>query len=487
MSPDPQKKPKEPLQLNANQSNKPKDWLKDTDDIERAILGGLISQPDLFHQVRQVIKSKDFFKVKHEQIFSAIEALVEDQQSIDLVTLQERLRTRSQLELIGGVRYLAELEAYRTNGDVLTWAKLLENASLRRDIINVLPDIAETARDPEKTTERVAVDVMRAMMKVTNRRISRQVAHAGEVATEYLKKTASAQGVEMGIPWGIKTYDDNILGSPKGYVTVLGGSSGHAKTDLALNMMINMAKLGNRILFFSLEMSRERVIRKMLSIMSGVPHLLINQNKIPPEDQARFAESASRFLELPIYIWDTTESVTAWQDIETTTLARMSIHGVDAVFIDYFPKLVNSGGIFPFMSLEDILYPMGQLRGFARTNHLAVVALHQINKRKITSKLKRPDDMEFLEYGGETNADILVTNYLAYKHDPDANPHLLNNWVLKNRDMPTTNVKEPLALYHDGKTAEIMDWPNNAVQRTEKPKVPPKRGPASDEDDDVPF
>lgn len=444
-------------------------------EAEEAVIGAVIVNPDAFVEVSAFLQPEDFYILRNTYIWEALGHLNQRNDAIDIVTLREELRVMNRLTDVGGPAYIMQLSnSVPTSMHAAAYGHIVEAAAIRRRLLLAADEIKGMAMDEELPISKISEDAESRLFRVTERSTLQRAQTMRTAIKGYLeyigenKAVANDDRAFPGIPTGIPGIDDQIKGLQRGLVYLWCGISGHAKTDTLLNVVLNSARLGSRNLLFSLEMEvKTRVLNKMISMMTALPHENISAGKLTAREWEKFEKAADQLEKLPIVFYDTMVSRTPWSTIVSIAKATRR-HGLDAIFIDY-TGLISSGGVHKQGTYDDRVYGVQNLRLLARELNVPVVALHQINKRRVTTKFKRPDDTEYLEYGGENDADVVIVNYKGGKYNSKIHPNHMEFIILKNRDGLT-----PTSVFvdHDGATARISEWIEPEL-RPQKPEFAP--------------
>jgi replicative DNA helicase len=424
-------------------------------EAEEALLGSILVNPEMFPTVRTFLKAEDFYILRHTYIWEALERIDDRGDEIDYLTVQHEIKAHGHLATIGGPAYLTQLANNTpTSMHAEIYGHMVERFAIRRQLLQAADDIKALALDEQMELEKTTDEAELRLHKVTARKTQSRVHDIGTEHFEIMMENSQKEDGIFGIPTGITGIDRELDGFQKRLAYLIAGISSHAKTDSLLNFIVAALRRGQRVLFFSLEMSRERVANKMLSIMTSIPHQRIQKGKLTKQEWDRYQIAYEQLTSWKLVIYDAEdESKTGWQRILAISRATAYRMGVDMICIDHM-MLTNSGGKYPEGTFDDKLYPMKNLRQLAKAFNVPVLALHQINKRKFSpGKNKRPN-MQHLEYGGETDVDVVMIMYKDSKYNKKAHPYAYEAIIVKNRDNGEVTT---IHLSHEGAIAKVTE------------------------------
>ncbi len=281
-------------------------------EAEQAVLGSILIDPDAVIRVAAFLKADDFYQEKNGWIYQAILDLHERREPADFLTVTDELDRRRQLDEVGGPAYVMDLiNAVPTAIHVEHYARIVERTSVLRKLIRAAGQIAQIAY--EETTEDIGEVVDRAeqiVFSVAERRAQRDLVAVRTLMGDVVDRIDFLyhhRGEILGVPTGFKLLDKMLGGLQKSDLVILAARPGVGKTSLAISLAQNAArKYGKRVAVFSLEMSNEQLVQRMLSAETGIDSQRLRLGDIQGEDEwHRLMEAAGALSDAPIYIDDT--------------------------------------------------------------------------------------------------------------------------------------------------------------------------------------
>lgn len=428
-------------------------------EAEQAVLGSLLIDPDAIIRVAPLLQPEDFYQEKNAWIYQAILDLHERREPADVLTVCDELERRKQLAEVGGSAYVLDLvNAVPSPIYVEHYAHIVERTSVLRKLIRAASQIAqlaydETAQDVDEVVDRAE----QLIFGVAERRVRRDLLPVrtimGEVVDriDYLYRH---QGEVLGVPTGFKLLDRLLGGLQKSDLIILAARPGVGKTSLALSIAQNAArKYGQRVAIFSLEMSNEQLVQRMLAAETGIDSQRLRLGDIQGEDEwHKLMEAAGALSETMIFIDDTP----ALSAIELRTKARRlhAEYGIDLVVVDYL-QLMTAGPGRIENRVQEISYISRALKGLARELNVPVLALSQLSRAVESRHDKRPILSDLRESGSiEQDADVVMFIYREEMYVEDTErQNIADVIVAKHRNGPTGTVslyfRKELTQFHD--------------------------------------
>lgn len=409
-------------------------------EAEEAVLGALLIDPDAIIRVATFLRPKDFFLQRNGWIYEAILNLHSRREPPDLITLTDELERQNQLAEIGGPAYLTDLiNATPTSIHVEYYAKIVERTAILRRLIDGATQIAQLAYED---TDEVAEIIDRAesiIFGVTERRSERDlrpIRHAIDRYYDLIEYRSQHQGELMGIPTGLKDLDRLLGGLQRSDLIVLAGRPGMGKTSLALSMALQASRKWNkRIAIFSLEMSDEQLVQRLLSAETGIDSQRLRLGQIRDEEWPVFIQATSLLADTSIFL-DDTPAISA-MELRTKARRLEAEHGLDMLIVDYMQLM--RGDVRSENRQQEISYISRSLKELARELNIPVVAASQLSRAVESRHDKRPMLSDLRESGSiEQDADVVLFVYRDEIYNPDTEfPNLAEIIVAKHRSGPT--------------------------------------------------
>jgi replicative DNA helicase len=409
-------------------------------EAEEAVLGALLIDPDAIIRVATFLRPKDFFLQRNGWICEAILNLHSRREPTDLITLTDELERQNHLAEIGGPAYLTDLiNATPTSIHVEYYAKIVERTAILRRLIDGATQIAQLAYED---TEEVAEIIDRAesiIFGVTERRSERDlrpIRHAIDRYYDLIEYRSQHQGELMGIPTGLKDLDRLLGGLQRSDLIILAGRPGMGKTSLALSMALQASRKWNkRIAIFSLEMSDEQLVQRLLSAETGIDSQRLRLGQIRDEEWPVFIQATSLLADTSIFL-DDTPAISA-MELRTKARRLEAEHGLDMLIVDYMQLM--RGDVRSENRQQEISYISRSLKELARELNIPVIAASQLSRAVESRHDKRPMLSDLRESGSiEQDADVVLFVYRDEVYNPDTEfPNLAEIIVAKHRSGPT--------------------------------------------------
>jgi replicative DNA helicase len=307
-------------------------------EAEQAVLGSIIIDPACFNDIAVNMKSDFFYIPQHKEIYKTLAAMYELSQTVDFVSLLEKLKKNGVYDDAGGKAYLTQLvQTVPTSANVLTYAAIVRDRYYARALMtaaqSIIKDINEDSEDADKL-------ISAAEQKIYDIRQGREVSGLTHIKSvienetyDRLNKMSNPETRSdyIGIPTGLGELDRMITGLNKSDLLILGARPGMGKTAFALNIARNVAVDQKKtVCFFSLEMSRDQLAQRLLSSEAGIPSAKLRTGELDPDEWTRLAQAGDVLSRAHIYL-DETSGITV-QEMKAKLLRMKK---VDLVVVDY--------------------------------------------------------------------------------------------------------------------------------------------------------
>ena len=376
-------------------------------EAEEAVLGALLIDPEALFRVASFLRPEDFYVQKNGWIYEAILALHERREPVDFVTLCNELEARGLLDEAGGAAYIAQLiDAVPTAIHVEAYGRIVEEAAVRRRLINAASDIAQLAYREQQDINEVMDRAEQALFSISQRRITRDLAPIQEIIRAYYDRIEylyDHRGEPLGVPTGFVDLDRLLGGLQKSDLIIVAARPGVGKTSLCLSFARNAARLGKHVAIFSLEMSAEQVVQRLVSAETGIDAQRLRLGQLEEEEWPLFVQATGVLSELPIFI-DDPPSISALQ-LRTKARRIHAEHGLDLILVDYLQLMTSDVRVEN--RVQEVSYISRMLKGLARELDLPLVAASQLSRAVEQRTDKRPVLSDLRESGCLTG-DTLV-------------------------------------------------------------------------------
>ena len=414
-------------------------------EAERAILGAVMIDREALLDVSDKLRPDHFYKEAHKEIFDAVLDLYKNSEAVDLVTVAEKLKSRKSLEAVGGRAYLGELTgAVVSTANVEQYAKIVEEKSALRSLIKVSSDILEEGYSPDSEAARVLESAEERIFQISRDRERKSASAIRDVLERNLQQIEDRQkqaGELRGITTGFAWLDQLTSGLQKSDLIILAARPSMGKTAFALNLAVNAAKAGGKVMIFSLDMPEDQLTERMLSAESLVDIKKIREGDVTQEDFEKLLEGSDRLKKLEIYI-DDTPGIAPVKIKSKCKRFQMEKKGLDLVVIDYLQLMSFEDRKSENRTLE-ISALTRYLKQLARELECPVIVLSQLSRGVESRTDKRPLLSDLRESGSiEQDADLVMFLYRDeyYKKEETTRPGECDVIVAKHRNGPTDNV-----------------------------------------------
>ncbi len=420
-------------------------------EAEASLLGAVLIDGDVIIKIADMISADDFFDPRHKRIYEAIVDLYEDHSSIDVLTLADRLKSNDFLDLIGGASYLTELTNFvPTASHVEQYAEIVSQKALRRRLIAVSQDMSELGFDETKGLHDLIDDAETRLFEVSNRHVKQSVVSLETILAESfdrLDELHKDKSKMRGVPTGYKDLDAILAGLQRSDLFILAARPSMGKTALALNLAHNIAVQSKQpVLIFSLEMSKEQLVDRLLAIESGVDAWALRTGNLTDSDFEKLSHAMGTLSEAPIYI-DDTPSITI-NDLRTKARREAHQRDLGLIIVDYL-QLMSSGGRYnaEVNRVQEVSEISRGLKSIARELNLPVIAASQLS-RSVESRTPQIPQLSDLRESGsiEQDADVVSFIYREDFYNPESErKNIADIFIKKHRNGPTGSVE----LYFD--------------------------------------
>ncbi len=369
-------------------------------EAEEAVLGSILINPEALFDVAPFLHPEDFYIVRNGWIWDAILTLHDRREPVDFLTVVEELERRGQLEEVGGSAYITSLiNAVPTPIHAEAYGRIVERTALRRRLINAAGEIAKIAYEDAGEVDEVIDRAEATLFGVTERRLAKELVPIKQVISEYYDRIQylyDHRGEMIGVPTSFIDLDKLLGGLQKSDLIIVAGRPGSGKTSLVLTIALNAArKFGQRVALFSLEMSAEQLVQRLVAAETGIDSQRLRLGDLKEDEWPRFVQATSRLAETRIFI-DDTPSISALQ-LRTKCRRLYAEYGIDLIIVDYLQLM--SGDFRSENRVQEISYISRSLKALARELNVPVLAAAQLSRAVEQRQDKRPVLSDLRESG----------------------------------------------------------------------------------------
>ncbi len=413
-------------------------------EAEEALLGSVLIDPDVIVQVATVVQPKDFYVQRHGWIYDAMRYLHDLRQPVDFLTVTDELERRGQLKDVGGAATISSLiNAVPSSVHAHQYALIVQRTSTLRQLIHAAGEIARKAYDESQDVSSVVNESEELIFAIAEGRLDRdlvEISHIMRTVMDDLDDLLSRKGEIMGVPMGFRDLDKILGGLQNSDLIIVAARPGMGKTSMALTMALNAAKYHKKcVAIFSLEMSNEQLVQRLLSQEARVNSQHLRLGQIREEEWGRIAQASGTLSECALYIDDSA----TLSPFELRTKARRlhAKNSIDLLIVDYM-QLMHGGGKSSENRVQEISLISRSLKQLARELRIPVVALSQLSRQVENRADKRPQLSDLRESGSiEQDADVVMFVYREDMYQEDSERQNIAEIIIsKHRHGPTGSV-----------------------------------------------
>jgi replicative DNA helicase len=389
-------------------------------EAEESVLGAVLMSSEAANVALEKLRVEDFYRPAHQAIFQAISDLFNTTQPIDAVTVTEELRRAKALERVGGVGFLTGLiDSVPTASNIEYYANIVEEHSLRRRLMRAAGNIGSLATATDQPIVEVLDRSEQVVFAVSERRVGDGLASIDSLlgpAIEHAEEL-NRNGLDVtGTPTGFRDLDRKLAGLHPTNLIIVASRPGMGKTSLALNIAQNVAVNDTPVAVFSLEMSREEIVTRMLCAQGRIDSQRLRSGRLSEADFSKLSNAASVLYKKPIFV-DDSPGLTV-TEIRAKARRMRRRPGLGLVIVDYLQLMQGSGGE---NRQQEIAYISRSLKNLARELEVPIIALSQLNRSLESREEKRPRLGDLRESGAiEQDADVVMFIYRHEYYHPEA-------------------------------------------------------------------
>lgn len=420
-------------------------------DAEASLLGAILIDAEAVVKIADLVIPDDFYDERHKRIYESVLQLYEKRSPIDVLTLSDSLKASGFLDMIGGPAYLTELTNFvPTATHVEQYAEIVSQKSLRRRLIKASQDIVGLGYDEQQSLQDLVEQAESKLFEVSQRHVKQDISSIETILGESfdrLDELHKDKGKIRGVPTGFRDLDNILAGLQKADLFILAARPSMGKTAFSLNLAHNAAlKSDEAVLFFSLEMSKEQLVDRMLSMESGVDAWALRTGNLTDADFDKIGHAMGTLSEAKIYI-DDTPGITV-SELRTKARREAHLHPVGLIIVDYL-QLMSGGARFggDGNRVQEISEISRGLKGVARELNVPVIALSQLSRSVESRNPQIPQLADLRESGSiEQDADVVAFIYREEYYNPETDrKNITDIFIKKHRNGPTGAVE----LYFD--------------------------------------
>jgi len=424
-------------------------------ESEQAVLGSILLDRDAIIEVNGLLRPDDFAHDAHAAIYRVMVDLYEQRRPVDLVTVVEEVERRDLLQRTGGRGYLLSLvDVVPTALHVEHYARIVERSAILRRLIFAGGQIMSLARREGIDADQAISEAEDTLLGVAQNRGTAGFVPITDILSNILERldyVHANRGAIVGVPTGFIDIDKLLGGLQRSDLIVLGARPAHGKTGLALGMCHNAAmRYKQRIAFFSLEMSKEQLVQRLLCMQGRLDSGRLRSGTIDDDEWNRLIEAATALSDCKIFI-DDTAGVTP-SEMRNRVRRLQAEQGLDLIVVDYL-QLMQGRSVEN--RVQEISGISRALKVLARELNIPVLALSQVSRGVDARASHVPLLSDLRESGSiEQDADIVMFLCREEMYDPETEKrHIADVYIAKHRNGPTGH----LSLYYEQQHTRFRD------------------------------
>ena len=413
-------------------------------DAEKAVLGSMLMGEEAIGAAIEEIDTDYFYELAHQKIFNSIITLYSNRKNVDLITLCDQLKTEGFLELVGGVAYLGQLVDFvPTSANIRYYANIVKEKGIQRKLIRNATEIVAKSYGSNVDVDELVDSAEQLIFEIATARQKQQAIHIKDIVKdtiEVIDRLYQRKEAITGIPTGFVDFDRMTSGLQRSDLIIIAGRPSMGKSALA-GSMAEYAAVEKKIpvALFSLEMSKEQLVQRMLCSQAGVDAHKVRSGFLSPSEWPMITKAAGKLSNVPIYI-DDSPAISA---LELRAKARRlkSSYDIQLIVLDYL-QLMRATHRTESRQ-QEISEISRSLKALARELSVPIIAISQLSRAVESRQDHRPQLSDLRESGAiEQDADVVVLLMREEYYNPtEDNRGIAEVIIAKQRNGPTGSVK----------------------------------------------
>lgn len=417
-------------------------------EAEQSLLGGLLVDPESINKIVDMVGPGDFYKDAHARIYDVMLDLYERNEAIDIITVSSLARDKGLVEKIGGITYLNSLvDMMPSAANIVHYARMVREKALMRNLMNAATLIIEKGHELDLNVDSYIDEAENLIFQVAENKFKPSFFSMKDIVMENIQKiellSQKKQSV-IGVPTGFTELDRLTSGLQPSDLIIVAGRPSMGKTAFCLNIAQHVAGMKDNptpVGIFSMEMSKEQLVTRLLSSESEIDHSKLRAGMLSQSDWRRLSEAASKLIEASMFI-DDSPSMSV---LEVRARARRlkKEHGLGLLIIDYLQLM--KGRTFIESRVQEISEISRSLKALAKELNIPVIAISQLSRapEKREHEAKKPRLSDLRESGAiEQDADVILFIYRDEVYNKDSDKKGTAEIIIgKQRNGPTDTVE----------------------------------------------
>lgn len=432
-------------------------------EAEEAVVGAVLINPEVYYDVAQFLTADDFYIHRHKWIWEAFMRLHEQRTPVDLLTVSDELDRMGQLAEMGGPAYLTALiNQVPTSLNAESYGRIVEAHAIRRKMLVAANRIASLAYDEGAEVDTVMDEAEKAVFNVSERRLTHDLQPISTALSQYYDRIddlAKRPEDFFGVPTGFIDLDRMLSGLQPSDLLIIAGRPGQGKTGFLLSVAKNAGLTHKkRVAIFSLEMSNEQVVQRLIAQETGIDSQRLRTGKLEEDEWPLFTHAIEVFSDTRIFL-DDTPAITPLQ-LRTKCRRLHMEYGLDLVIVDYLQLM--GGDTRTDNRVQEVSYISRNLKVLARELNVPVLAAAQLSRAVEQRSDKRPVLSDLRESGSlEQDSDIVMFIYRPDQYEKDTvKQNVAEIIIAKHRNGPVGSVelifRSALAKFENAATKHVQ-------------------------------
>ena len=442
-------------------------------EAEESLLGSLLIDKDAIIKVADMLMPDDFYKDAHKLVYEAIKELYANQEPIDIITLSNRLEDRKKMSAVGGRTYLAQLSnAVATSGNITNYANIIQRKATLRRLQQAAGEISSMSFNEEREIDEILDDTEKKIFGVSRKYLKNAFVPIDNLLTaafDRIDELHKGGGKLRGLTTGFTDLDNLLAGLQKSDLIILAARPSVGKTSFALDIA-RQAAIKNKegVGIFSLEMSKEQLVDRMLCAQSNISLWKMRTGNLSDEDFMHLNDGMGKLAEAPIYIDDS--GTLSIMEIRAKCRRLQMEKGLGLIIIDYL-QLMEGRGKYGDNRVQEIAEISRGLKSIARELNIPILALAQLSRAVEMTHPAIPKLSHLRDSGSiEQDADVVM---FIYRKAADRG-YNINDLPMDERYKAEIHI----AKHRNGPTGKVdLFFDENTVNFKNLAKMPTNSGP----------
>lgn len=415
-------------------------------EAEQAVLGAMLISKEAIAEAAQILNPVDFYREAHRIVYEAMLDLSNKNQAVDNLTVIEQLNKAGLLEKVGGIAFVTALaNTVPTAANVIFYAKIVKEKSLMRRLINTATAIATMGYEDSEDADTIMDKAEKMILEIAANRKTSDFTPIKQIVIDTFSKIEGlyeSKGGLTGLSTGFKDLDRLTTGLQPSDLILVAARPSMGKTAFTLNIASHVAIKENKpVAFFSLEMSKEQLMQRMLCAEGLIESQRLRVGDLDEQDWQKLIAAADKFSKAPLYI-DDTPGISI-MELRSKARRLQQEKGLSLILIDYLQLMQGRNNKGNDNRQQEISEISRSLKSLARELNVPVIALSQLSRSVESRQIKKPMLSDLRESGSlEQDADIVMFLYREdYYNAETENKNITDVIIAKHRNGPVDSIQ----------------------------------------------